>query len=139
PAEPPPPPRVVEARLAEVLAASGQFNLDPFFGGTNLGFSGGRDPALADGFYCTSYDCAAPLAETGLPGQTYHAVRRVCTFASRFSRLLTSLEPSRQAVSLLPTEGGRASQPAVIHVTGSQGSIAFVFAGAEPAQGSKRE
>lgn len=130
-----PSPRTVEARLAEVLAACGQYNLDPFFGGTNLGFSGGRDAAHAEAFYCASNDSAAPLAETGLPGATYHAVRRLSTFASRFARLLAHLEPSRQSVALAPANskpGG--AGPSVVHLTGSQGSVVFVFGGATDQQ-----
>lgn len=123
-----PSPETIAARLAEVLAAGGQFNLDPFFGGTNLGFSGGREASHAEAFLCTSFDHGAPLSETGLPGPAFHAVRRVCTFASRFSRLLSHLEPARQAVALMPPGGEtKASHPSVIHLTGAQGDVAFVF------------
>lgn len=128
PAPAAPSPAVVESRLAEVLAAGGQFNIDPFFGGTNLQFAGGRDPSGAEAFVCTSHDSAAPLAETGLPGASYQAVRRVATFATRFNRLLSNIDPSRQSVSLVPMDGGAGAHPTVIHCSGSQGSVAFVFA-----------
>lgn len=123
-------------RLAEVVAAGGQFNIDPFCGGTNFGFTAGRDPHAHDGFLCTSNDSGAPVTESGQPGVTYSAVRRISTFASRFGRLLSHLEPQRHTVSLVPesrpTKPGSARQGdstsvAVVHASGTQGSVVFVF------------
>lgn len=137
--EPAPPrraPGAVVRRLAEVLAAGGQFNIEPFHGGTNFGFAAGRDPAFgAAGFLCTSADAGAPIAETGEPTEAYAPVRRLCTFASRFSRVLSHLDPARQPVALMPEPspaGGKngaaaASRVAVIHAVGSQGGVVFVF------------
>lgn len=129
-----PAPGVVLRRLAEVLAAGGQFNISPFHAGTNFAFSAGRDPTLgADGFLCTSPDLGAPLNEVGLPGPSYSAVRRICTFASRFSRVLSHLDPARQPVTLLPESPrtgknkSNAARVAVVHAVGSQGGVAFVF------------
>lgn len=143
PAEPARTPGEVLARLTEVLAAGGQFNIDPFFGGTNLGFSAGRDPADAEAFLCTSNDAGAPVSETGQARAVYHAVRRVCTFASRFNRLLSHLDPARQGVTMLPghnTADGKSehAKPSVVHINGTQGSIAFIFAGKnEPEKADK--
>ncbi|MCC6322552.1 MAG: beta-galactosidase [Phycisphaerales bacterium] len=137
-AEPAHTPGVVQARLTEVLAAGGQFNIDPFFGGTNLGFSGGRDERSAESFVCASFDNGAPLCETGRPGECYHAVRRVSTFANRFSRLLAHLDQSRHTVAVAPGSAV-SSRPSVVHCTGSQGSVAFVFGGADQAEGAKSE
>jgi beta-galactosidase len=129
-------PGAVLRRLAEVIAAGGQFNIDPFAGGTNFGFSAGRDPHAHDGFLTTSNDAGAPLTESGQPGKTYSAVRRICTFASRFGRLLSHLEPQRQTVALVPesrpgrTTSSKQSDPtsvAVVHASGTQGSVVFVF------------
>lgn len=131
-------PSSVMRRIAEVLAAGGQFNLSPFHGGTYFGFSAGRDPSLGNaGFLCTSADAGAPLSETGFKTPVYHAARRICTFASRFSRVLSHLDPARQPVALLPeTKADKASKAdkaapssrvAVIHAVGSQGGVVFVF------------
>jgi hypothetical protein len=135
-------PGQVMRRIAEVLAAGGQINLSPFCGGTNFGFSAGRDPAFgAAGFLCTSNDAGAPLNEMGMPAPSYGAVRRICTFASRFSRVLSHLDPARQPVGLLPEshgagKHGAAARVSVIHAVGSQGGVAFVF-GDEQGENSK--
>lgn len=133
PAAPTLTPGQVLRRIGEVLAAGGQFNLSPFHGGTFFGFSGGRDPlGEGEGFVCTSHDAGAPLNELGLPSHTYSSVRRICTFASRFSRVLSHLDPARQPVALLPEshiEGKNAASArvSVVHAVGSQGGVAFVF------------
>lgn len=140
----------LEQRLAEILAGAGQFNLHPFHGGTNFGFWGGRladAPSLAGGFATASRGHGAPLTESGQPGPTYAAIRRLCTFASRFSRVFSNLDPSYRPVvaaphtslrdtvtkpskSAAPRRGpaaGDTPMPTVLHATGPQGSIAFVF------------
>jgi len=131
PAEPARDPQSVLARLTEVLAAGGQFNIDPFFGGTNLGFSGGRDAEGADAFVCSSNDSGSPLSETGRAGASFQVVRQISTFASRFSRLLSHLDSARHPVAIAPDQGGKpgqhASRASVIHCTGTQGGVAFVF------------
>jgi hypothetical protein len=139
PAAPAHSPQTMLARLAEVLAAGGQFNIDPFFGGTNLGFSGGRDESAADAFLCASHDNGAPLSETGRPGASYQAVRQISTFASRFARLLAHLD-ARHTVALAPPTAA-AGRPAVVHCSGSQGGVAFVFGGSsgEGGAGDKHE
>ena len=129
-------PGAIVRRLAEVLAAGGQFNIEPFHGGTNFGFAAGRDPALgSDGFLCTSNDCGAPVNEVGNHRPSFRAIRRICTFASRFSRVLSHLDPARQPVALLPEapppprQGAAAtsSRVSVVHAVGSQGGVVFVF------------
>jgi hypothetical protein len=133
PAGEPKAPGAVLRRLAEVLAAGGQFNIGPFHGGTNFGFSAGRDLTQGPaGFPTASADAGAPVNETGIPTAQYPAVRRICTFASRFSRVLSHLDPARQPVALLPeTVATRAGEPgsrvSVIHAVGSQGGVVFVF------------
>src|SRR5262249_47802709 len=98
----------------------GQFNIVPFHAGTNFGYSGGRtdsgtggvngagEPA-AGGFLCASRDAGgpgggggAPISESGMPGGSYSAVRRICTFASQFDRLLANLDPRRHPVTIHP-------------------------------------
>lgn len=126
----------LQRRLAEVLAGGGQFNIQPFAGGTFFGTSAGRSPDSIDGFYISSDDEHAPIGEAGAPGPTYQAIRRISTFASRFSRVLAHLEPSYQPVVADPsfTLSGepKARKNAhggvkVVHTTGPQGGIVFVF------------
>lgn len=119
--------------LAEVLAAGGQYNLSPFAGGTNFGFTGGRWPTSAAAFATTSADAGAPVGETGEAGASLGAVRRISTFASRFGRVLSHLETKTPQVSLLPAEEGDVGAGvSVVHCTGAQGSVAFLFGSGEP-------
>lgn len=142
PAPTPVDPGVLEQQLAQVLVAGGQFNLQPFHGGTNLGFWGGRLPDAPDGFVTTSFDHGAPLRETGEPGPTYAAVRRICTFASRFARLFANLDPNYRPVAINPTtaaadagspRGTKSSKRAasggsvIVHASGPQGGVGFIF------------
>jgi hypothetical protein len=130
PAAAPKAPGAVMRRLTEVLAAGGQFNISPFAGGTNFGFGAGRDPQHGfEGFPTTSADAGAPVGETGEHTAQFPAIRRVCTFASRFSRVLSHIDPARQPVALLPegaTKDGGA-RVSVIHAVGSQGGVVFVL------------
>lgn len=134
PAAPAKKPGAVMRRLAEVLAAGGQFNIGPIHGGTHFGFSAGRDASRgAAGFPIASADAGAPVSETGELTAQYPAVRRICTFASRFSRVLSHLDPARQPVALMPETRpvrggvGAGSRVAVLHAVGSQGGVVFVF------------
>lgn len=117
-------------RLAEVLAAGGQFLLSPFHGGTNFGFSAGRDASIPDGFFTTSNDSGAPLREGGGRGPLYNAVKRICTFATSFERIFAGLDPDYQPVVAAP--GVDNTGTAVIHCAGSQGSLAFAFGDDSP-------
>jgi len=136
-------PWMLQRRLAEVLAGGGQFNLRPFHGGHTLGFSGGRLDDGMDSFAATTADHGAPLTETGAPGATFGMVRRISTFATRFARVLSHLDPMYQPVSIDPgfhnpangesrgkTKAAKPANPghAVVHATGSQGGVVFVFA-----------
>ncbi|HZW08179.1 MAG TPA: beta-galactosidase [Phycisphaerales bacterium] len=123
--------------LMSVLACAGQFNVEPFAGGTNFAFSGGRLPEGTSRFVATDPDEHAPLSAGGARGELYRPLRTVATFASRFGRVLSHLDARRPAIALHP---GSASAPAkrgqpdaashaVIHASGSQGSVAFIFAG----------
>ncbi len=131
-------PTAIEQRLAQILAAGGQFNIHPFCGGTNFGFWGGRRaeaPLTSAGYVAASADSGAPLMETGEPGGNFQAVRRICTFASRFSRVFANLEPTYQPVVVNPSSNapeagkakGNAHGPVVVHTTGTQGGVAFIF------------
>jgi len=140
----------LERRLAEVLAGGGQFNVAPFHGGTSFGFSGGRSPKGTGSFFTSSHDQHAPLREDGSPNGSYHAVRRIATFASRFGRVLANRSTQYRPVTVDPSpviesdegahhvqgqakgdkHGKSASAGApvsVVHSVGNQGGVAFVF------------
>lgn len=138
-------PNMVLRRLAEVLAAGGQYNLSPFHGGTNFDFSGGRLAGMPDGYITTSSDRGAPVTELGVPSPLYSPVRRLSMFASRFGRILANLDPQRQVVGIHPSSlarvGGKNGNDhggfSVMHANGSQGSVIFVYgdeSGASTAQ-----
>lgn len=152
-----PEPGMLLRRIAEVLAAGAQYNLSPFHAGTNFGFTAGRFDHSLHTFSCSNPVPDAPLAESGSRGPLYHAVRRISTFASQFSRIFVALDPAYQpAIVSLDTE-----QPArqrntkssdrkppredalvAVECRGSQGTIIFVFARASssdaPADVSRR-
>ena len=130
---------VVVRRLAEILAGGGQFNVSNLHGGTNFGFSAGRLMDGAEWYAATSPGPFAPLGETGAPSEILPYVRRITTFATRFSRVLANLDPSYQPVVLEPGDGAASGRgksestepgPAVIPLIGSQGGVTFVFGGA---------
>ncbi len=127
-------PEELVRQLAEVVAAGGQFNIVPFHAGTNFGYIGGRDPYAPGGFLCASRDAGAPISESGMPGPSYSAVRRICTFASQFDRLLANLDPRRHPVTIHPDHpefDGSTGEPtgvSLTHISGSQGGVAFLFA-----------
>jgi beta-galactosidase len=144
PAPAPPAPAALEQRLAQILAAGGQFNIAPFHGGTTFGFWAGRLPDAEWGYTTASHDHGAPLTETGAPSPAYAGVRRLCTFASRFGRILASLDPAYRPVVMSPalpeagtTDSTARSRPkreappvhsaSVIHALGAQGGVAFIF------------
>lgn len=125
-------------RLAEILAGGGQYNVTSLHGGTNFAFSGGRLPDGAELYAAAAHHPTAPLAETGAPGPLLALVRRVSTFASRFGRVLANLDPAYQPVVLEPGDAPVAPTrakpetaepgPSIVHLMGSQGGAAFVFA-----------
>ena len=130
-------PERLQRDLMSVLACAGQFNVEPFAGGTNFAFSGGR---LADGasrFITTGLDEHAPVNAGGAHGELYAPLRTVAMFASRFGRVLSHLDARKPAITLHPgtgttqTKRGQADAMShtVIHASGSQGSVAFIFAG----------
>ncbi|MFG0331374.1 MAG: beta-galactosidase [Phycisphaerales bacterium] len=129
------PPMSMQRKLAQVLAAGGQYNLAPFHGGTNFGFMAARIAGAVDRYSTTSADSRAPLGEAGEKGELYHALRRVCTFASNFERVFAALEPDGAAtiaaVDHPESEEGSSkvsrSAPSVAHLKGAHGEVVFVF------------
>lgn len=126
-------------RIAEVIAGGGQFSLTPFHGGTNFGFAPGRCDAGSEWFGIASADRGAPLDETGAPAPSYHALRRIATFAAKFGRVFSNLNAAYQPVAIDPARGVQTLKPAkgaqsppvpgvsVVHRTGAQGGFAMVF------------
>lgn len=112
-------------RIAQVLAAGGQFNLAPFHGGTHFGFSGGRLTPRGDAFATTSHDGDAPLLEAGGRGPRYDVTKRISTFASQFAQVLAHLTESPHASVAIDEE---ARHPiGLVHQSGTQGEVVFLF------------
>ena len=113
-------------RLAGILATGSQYNFFMFHGGTNFGFYGGRTVGEQPTFMTTSYDYDAPLSETGGRTPKYFTSKRISTFASQFGHVFAHLDNEFQPVCVLPKEGTD-HPPAVIHQSGSQGSVVFIL------------
>lgn len=111
-------------RMAEVSAAGGMFNLDPFCGGTNFGFYGGRLAGSDDRFVTTSNDRGAPLSETGEKTGKYLAVKRLGTFLSQFDHMMANLTLNHQ-----PTVS--ATHLSVVHQSGTHGHVVFILRDAD--------
>lgn len=153
-------PWAMQRRLAEVLAGAGQFNLTSLCAGTHFGFSAGRRADGLNAYFATSAEQGCLIDEAGHASQGLKMVRRIATFASRFGRVLANVDPSYHPISVLPHAGAgttaaagngkgkprngegharngesHAAGSSVIHVQGSQGGVAFVFADdADPAK-----
>ncbi len=132
----------IQRRLAEITAGGGQFNIQPFAGGSTSGFWSGRLPTGPSVFVGRSNERNGAITESGAPGPAFHAVRRIATFASRFWRVLSSLDQTYQPVALDTStpkaDAGKAAkngkgspdagQLSIVHATGQQGGVVFVFA-----------
>lgn len=128
--------------LAECISAGAQFNIDSFAPGTRLGFSGGRMDDGADA-YVTPGTSGAVLGEAGQRTERFQLVKRVATFASTFERVLCGFDPAYQPVTAAadaPADTGAkkskkgeqaVNAASIVHCTGSQGSVVFVFASGE--------
>ncbi len=141
-------PYAMQRRLAEILAGAGQFTIHPFVVGTNHAFWAGRSAEVGSGYFTPGGDGRALIDEAGSPTERYPVVRRLATFASRFAKVFANLEPTFQPVAVDPSSpaaftggaggsgGSGGAKPkddpagvvSVVHGTGSQGSVAFVFA-----------
>jgi hypothetical protein len=136
-------PQLVLAHLAEILAAGAQPIVSPLHAGTNFGFVGGRIAGQANGFVTTAAG-TAPIGEDGSRGATYHAIRRLITFANQFGHVFADIDPDYNPIvldtasvglnnSVAAISGGRGESPkrggaAVVALRGAQGRIVFVFA-----------
>ena len=130
-----PGPVAVQRRLAEIIAGGGQFVLTPFAAAQSPGFRGGRGGARTDDFLPSTLGASAPVNDAGAPGESFSVVRRLCMFASTFSRVFAHLEQDYRPVLLdQRVSAGTSDSTSVVDLKGSQGSVTFVFA-EEPAPG----
>ena len=127
-----PSPAALQRRLAEILAGGGQYNLDPFNGGTAHGFFAGRLADTPASFVIPTDEGRAPLDAAGAPTPMYAPIRRLSTFASRFSKVLAALDPEYRPVMSDPGQieasPSKARRFFVSHRVGTQGNLAFIFA-----------
>ncbi len=132
-------PALAVRRVAEALAAGAQVNLSPFCAGLATGAGAGRTGEGRLGFLATSAHEAAPIDQAGRRGPVFNALRRVCLFASQFSRLFANLDSEYQPVtpSLDAAVVGKGKPPTgtgsvrVVESRGPQGCVAWVFAEGE--------
>jgi hypothetical protein len=134
----------LQRRLAQILAGGGQFSLGPFACGTSFGFGAGQMPFGEHTMLAPPQVLGAPLDEMGRPGESFQHVRRIASFASSFGKVFAHLDPSHAPIALDPSadlhhsgKRGKNSPPAsgwsVVHASGAQGSVVFLFApGGEP-------
>jgi hypothetical protein len=126
PAEPVTPPQAVQ-RAMETLGCGGQFNLYMFCGGTNFGSSSGRNPQQRFAFGTTSYDCGAPVSETGALTDKYYRLRPVNMFANHMGFSLATCFLDEPGVTIHNT-------PGVLNIAGPYGHWAIVSAGGGDAE-----
>jgi hypothetical protein len=132
----------LERCLAEVMAAGGQFIVQPLHAAQVSGFLDGRGTDSAESFLRPFSGREAPLDEALRPTPLMRPLRRAAMFASRFARVLAHLDPRQHPVAPLPdslvqprhgaAHAPRAKAPpreacVVVHRPGSQGSVVFVF------------
>ncbi len=123
----------LQRRLAEALASGGQFCISPFCAPGMPGFWGGMASTGEHRFLAGASVIDAPLRETGVPGASFGPVRRLCTFATRFARVLAAFDPEYRPVVQAPSMAK--AGPIVTHLNGTQGSVAFIYS---PETGSHR-
>ena len=110
--------------MAEALAGASQFVLNPFAGGTNFAFSGGRLAIENASFVTSRHDAGALLDEAGNQTPAYLLARRLATFASRFAKVFAHADPEDRPVVLDPAS---TIGPTIVHSRGTQGSVAFIL------------
>lgn len=132
-------PETLTRQIAEILAAGAQPIVDPFHGGTNFGFAGGRYPGRANGGLASAAAAAhPPLGEAGGRSAQYLALKRICTFAKNFGHVFADLDPDYQPVTLDPapleddSKASRAGKSrgqglSIVPLRGAGGRAIFVF------------
>ncbi|MAY75524.1 MAG: hypothetical protein CMJ31_12580 [Phycisphaerae bacterium] len=130
-----PDPLTLQRRLAEAYAAGGQVNITPFARGTTFGFWPGRGLGTATdtGLRDASQDSGGMIDEGGSPVALFGPMRRLMNFASTFGRVLAAAQDDPRPIVADPDDPNATS---IIHTSGSQGEVAWVFAREE--SGKKR-
>lgn len=116
-------------RLASILGVGAQYNLHMFHGGTNFGFNAGQTIASRAAYTTTSFDCDAPLGESGSRGSKYLATKRISVFASQFGQLFAHLQSSQQHATISTEEDRRGIS--LFHQIGVRGQVIFILKGPE--------
>lgn len=115
----------LQRRLGESLAAGAQFNIVPFSAPAMTGFSVGTAVDGPNRSLAGSAHLVSPVDVTGAPTHSFGPVRRLSSFATRFSRVLAAADPDYRPVVQDP--GADHVGPVVTHMNGNQGSVAFLF------------
>lgn len=123
----------LQRRLGEALASGGQFCISPFCAPGSPEFWAGMAATGEHRFLAGASAIDAPLKETGVPGASFGPARRLCTFATRFARVLAAFDPEYRPVVQAPSMAK--AGPIVAHLNGTQGSVAFIYS---PETGSHR-
>lgn len=118
----------LEYRLAGLIGAGAQFNLDPFHAGTHLGFNSGRLVEATSAYPAAKAASGTPLDEAGHRGSHYAAAKRLCTFASQFGHVLAASDNvPTPSIALNET-----NHPiAMLHRSGSQGEVTMLLKSAK--------
>lgn len=134
------------SRLAQCLAAGAQPIVNPFIGGTNFGFLGGRMPGSPDRFSVTSTASGAAVDEGGTHHERYGPIKRLMTFANHFGHVFAELSPEYHPIVPEPSDAVKATDAkagaagkhglTVVPLSGSQGTIVFLFNGSAKHTGS---
>jgi hypothetical protein len=121
-------PWTLQRQLGEILASAGQFNLATFASGTSFGFWAGQSPRGEHTMLAPTQELSAALDEHGRPTPYYHALRRIATFASSFSRVFANHTTDTPPVVIDPApREGAINARTITHLRGTQGSVLFVF------------
>lgn len=124
-----------QRRLAEALAAGGQFNISTFAGGLAPGFWSGQASFGEHTMLPSVQEVGAAIDASGRFGESYGPLRRLALFASSFGRVFASLDPDFAPVVADPVRtadevGGKRSAAGgfnVVHARGTQGEVVFLF------------
>ena len=129
-------PLTLQRRLAEAYAAGAQVNLTPFATGTTFGFWPGLalSSNASASVLSSTQDSGGMVAESGAPTEAFGPIRRLTSFASAFGRVLAAAQDDVKPIVTDPDDPAATS---VIHTSGTQGGVAWVFA-REDASRAKR-
>lgn len=115
----------LQRRLGEALASGGQANICPFVAPSRFGYLAGAAVDGPNRMLAGTIHTPAPIDETGSATASYGPIRRLSSFAGRFSRVLAAADPDYRPVVQDP--GVDHIGPIVTFMHGTQGSIAFLF------------